>query len=385
MAVAAAPFDARSEANTDEKAAAGRASVRYRAYIGSRTSRERNARGDGLNVYAVDGSTNVWKHIQLVSGLVNPSFLAFNREQTRLYVAHGDTSEVSAFGVDPSSGMLARINAAQTGGKNPAHLVVDPTGRFLIAANHYSGTVAVFPLREDGSIAPYSDLVTMQGTPGPHAKEQVFARPHQIRFDPSGRFAVVPDKGLDRVFVFRLDTSAGKLLPSESPSVAARETSGPRHVDFHPKLPFAYVVNELDSTVTTYPFDNQRGALTPIQILPSLPSSFTGNSRAAEIEVAPSGTFVYASNRGHDSIAAFAIDASTGLLTPAGWFSAQGKTPRFFTLDPSGSSLYVANEDSDTIVRFGLEPTKGSLIPTSQATKTGSPVCILFAPDRGTA
>ncbi|MGH8129071.1 MAG: lactonase family protein, partial [Gammaproteobacteria bacterium] len=216
--------------------------------------------------------------------------------------------------------------------------------------------------------------------PGPHATEQGFARPHQIRFDPSGRFATVPDKGLDRVFVFRLDAEKGKLVPSESPSVAAREASGPRHIDFHPTLPFAYVVNELDSTVTACRFEAQRGALVPTQILSSLPPTHTGNSRAAEIEVSRCGRFVYASNRGHDSIAAYAVDMATGQLTHAGWFATRGRTPRFFAIDPTGALLYAANEDSDTIIEFAVNESNGSLIPTGRVINTGSPVCIAFAP-----
>jgi 6-phosphogluconolactonase (cycloisomerase 2 family) len=379
--LAGTTFDGSAQGQTtNDGSVRAPATLGYRAYVGCRTSRERNARGEGIGVYAINPATSAWTRVQLLGGLVNPGFFAFNRDHSILYVAHGDTSEVSALRINPGDGQLTHINTANTGGKNPAHLVVDPTGRCLIVANHYSSTLAVFPLRDDGSIAPYTDLVTMQGTPGPHAKEQVYARPHQIRFDPSGRFAVVPDKGLDRVFVFRLDSAAGKLLPSESPSVASRETSGPRHVDFHPTLPLAYVVNELDSTVTTYRFDGQRGALTATQILSSLPATFTGNSRAAEIEVSRSGRFVYASNRGHDSIVAYHIDGSTGQLSVAGWFATGGKTPRFFALDPTGTALYAANEDSDTIVQYAVNNVTGSLTPTGQVIQTGSPVCIVFAP-----
>jgi 6-phosphogluconolactonase (cycloisomerase 2 family) len=355
-------------------------SLSLRAYVGSRTSRERNARGEGIGVYAIDRVSGVWKRVHLTSGFVNPSFLAFSRDRTRLYVAHGDMSEVSSFAIDTASGALTHLNTATTGGKNPAHLVVDPSGRFLVVANHYSSTLALFPVGDDGSIAPYVDLVKMQGTPGPHAKEQIFARPHQIVFDPSGRFAFVPDKGLDRVFVFRLDALGGKLVPAQAPWVDAREASGPRHIDFHPALPCAYVVNELDSSITTYRFNRESGALTPMQILSSLPPTYTGNSRAAEIAVHASGRFVYASNRGHDSIAAYTVDLTTGQLAHAGWFSTQGRTPRFFTIDPSGTSLYAANEDSDTIVEFGINAATGTLEVIGRVIETGSPVCILFSP-----
>jgi 6-phosphogluconolactonase len=180
---------------------------------------------------------------------------------------------------------------------------------------------------------------------------------------------------LDRVFIFRLDKN--RLMPNDPPWVDAREASAPRHIGFHPGKPYAYVINELDSTVTTYRYNAERGELKPCQIVSTLPPTFTGNSRASEIAVAE--RFVYGSNRGHDSIAIFLIDQATGMLSSAGWESTQGKTPRFFALDSSGKFLYAANENSDTIVTFRIDQATGKLAPTGQVVKTGSPVCIVFA------
>jgi len=257
-------------------------------------------------------------------------------------------------------------------------LAVDPTNRFLVLANYSSGTVAVLPINADGSLAKLSDLVTLTGKPGPHRTQQESSHPHDVIFDPRGRFIVVPDKGLDTVFVFKLDTATGKLVAADPPSVASRPGAGPRHADFHPSKPFAYVLNELDCTLTTLAFDPERGGLRPLQVITTLPPDFTGNSTTSEIEVAPSGRFVYASNRGQDSLAIFAIDEATGMLGPVGWESTQGKTPRFFGLYPSGTFLYAANQGSDTIVTFRVDQGSGRLTPTGQIVKTGSPSCIVF-------
>ena len=339
------------------------------AYVGCRTTRERNARGDGIAVYRIDGRNGAWEQVQLVDKLLNPSYLAFDRTQKTLYTVHGDSSEISAFRIDQKTGLLSFINQQSTQGLNPVHLSVDPTNRFVVVANHLTGkdfvsNVAVLSLREDGALGPLADLAPLTGKIGPHRAEQPFAKPHQVQFDPGNRFIVVPDKGCDLVRVFRLGPD-GKLQALEA--VAAREGSGPRHVAFHPTLPYAYVVNELDSTVVAYHFDGNTGALAPFQLLSSLPDSFTGNSRAAEIELSADGRFVHASNRGHDSIVSYAVDPQNGRMTPVGWQSSGGKTPRFFTL--RGEDILVANEDSDNIVRL---PDGATLA------KTGSPTCIIW-------
>jgi 6-phosphogluconolactonase len=354
----------------------------YFAYVGCRTTRERNARGDGIAVFRVDRQTGLWTQIQLVGELLNPSFLAFGQTRRCLYTVHGDASEVSAFGVDPATGMLRFINRASTHGKNPVHLTTDPTNRFLVIANHlttpdYESNIAVLALGEDGSIGTLTDLIALKGKIGPHRVEQPFPKPHQVQYDPGDRFIVVPDKGCDLVRTYTLDT-AGKLAAIAASPAVAREEAGPRHVAFHPALPFAYVINELDSTVTAYRFDRETGALAPFQLLSSLPDDFTGNSRGSEIAVSGDGRFVYASNRGDDSIAAFAVDPANGRLRPAGWHASGGKTPRFFTLSPNGRQLFAANEDSDTITAFRLDRATGRLTEAGIAARTGSPTCIVF-------
>jgi 6-phosphogluconolactonase (cycloisomerase 2 family) len=349
------------------------------AYVGSFTSERRKARGDGINVYRVDPASGAFRHIQRIPDLVNPSFLALDRPQRHLYSVHADLDEVTAFRVDADSGELTLINRRSVGGKNPVHLAIDRTGRWLITANYAAGTVTTVAIEPDGSLGRVGDTLELPGEPGPHRKEQPSSHPHHSPFDPSLRFVLVPDKGLDQTFVLRLDPATGKLALNDPPAARSRSGAGPRHVTFHPTMRLAYVLNELDSTVTAYAWEGERGVLEPRQVVPMLPTSFTGDSTGAEIEVAPSGRFVYASNRGHDSIVVFSVDAASGLLTPVQWAPTRGKKPRFFTLGPGGTFLYAANEESDTIVVFQVDPEGGTLAPTGQVIENKSPACIVFA------
>ena len=347
------------------------------AYVGCYTTKERKGNGEGINVYQVDAATGNWTHVQLLKD-VNPSFLTFDRQKRALYSAHGDGGEATAYRIDAATGRLTLLHKQATNGKNGVSHAVDATNRFLVLANYSSGTVTVLPINPDGSLAPLSDLYALQGKPGPHRAEQASSHPHDVVFDPRLRFIVVPDKGLDANFVFRLDTATGKLVAADPPSVASRPGAGPRHAAFHPTAPYTYVINELDSTITTFRFDAEKGDLKPLQVITTLPTAFTGNSTTSEIAVTPSGRFVYGSNRGHDSLAMFSVDGATGVLSPIGWESTQGKTPRFFAIEPSGTYLYAANQDSDTIVTFRVDQTTGKLAPTGQVVKAGSPVTVVF-------
>jgi 6-phosphogluconolactonase (cycloisomerase 2 family) len=346
------------------------------AYVGCRTTRERNARGDGITVYRV--TETGWTQVQLVENLLNPSYLAFDREKRFLYSVHGDSSEVSAFRVQPD-GRLSFLNKQSCQGKNPVHLTVDPANRFLLVANHltvesYVSNIAVLPRRADGGLEAVGDLMALAGKTGPHRVEQPFAKPHQVEYDPHGRFIAVPDKGCDLVRMLALN-GQGKLTAVDAPA-AARPGAGPRHIAFTPDARYAYVVNELDSTVTAFRYAPETGALTPFQRLSSTPDSFTGYSTAAEIAVA--GRAVYVSNRGHDSIGAFAIDPADGRLTPLDWAPSGGRTPRFFAFAPDERKMFAANEDGDSITAFDIEPS-GLPVPRGVVVHTGSPTCIVFS------
>ncbi|HEX9323201.1 MAG TPA: lactonase family protein [Xanthobacteraceae bacterium] len=349
------------------------------AYVGSFTTAQRKARGDGIHVYRADPATGALAHVQHIGDLVNPSFLALSPDQRFLYSVHGDLDYATAFALDGATGQAKLLNRAATGGKNGVRQAVDPSGKFLIVANYTSGSVAVLAIAPDGSLKDQHQLMALPGEPGPHKTEQPSSHPHDVVFDPAGRFVLVPDKGLDRVFVFRFDAAGGRLSPAEPDSVKTRPGAGPRHLAFHPKLPVVWMLNELDSTVATYRWDAERGALTPTQVITTLPTDFTGYSTTSEIAVTPDGRFVYGSNRGHDSVAIYAADASQGSLAAIGWQLTQGRVPRFVGLDPAGRFLHAANEQGDTIVTFRVDSGSGRLAPTGQVVNNASPVTIVFA------
>lgn len=379
LGVAGFPNLSRAQQN---RAAATPSTNGYFVYVGCYTTARRYARGDGIHVYRVDGQTGTWSHVQHVGDLVNPSFLALRGDQNNLYSVHGDESFATSFSIDRGTGALTLINKVETGGSNGVHQAIDPTDKFMLLANYGSGSVSVLPLRQDGGLGNQVQIVALPGLPGPNRVEQASSHPHQIVFDPSGRFVAVPDKGLDRVFVFSFDPAAGRLTPTVQGSVAARSGSGPRRIAFHPTLPIAFVLNEIGSTIVTYYLEAEHGSLRAVQVLPTTPSDYTGENTAAEIALSGGARFVYCSNRTHDSIAIFESDPKTGLLTPVGWVPARGRIPRFIAFDPARRFLYAANEQSDTIVSWAADAATGRLTPTEQVTSNASPVAIAFAARR---
>jgi len=344
-------------------------------YIGSRTTRERNARGDGISVYTYDTDSGALTLTQVVGGLVNPSYLLPHPALPVLYTVHGDSQELSALHRDPKTGALTPWHQQPCQGRNPVHLALAPSGHYLMVSNHLSGTLTALPVAHDGALGSVTQTVAMPGEPGPHRKEQPFAKPHYNVVDPTGRYVAVPDKGLDRVFLFALDEHG---IGAQPHSVAnSREGAGPRHAVFHPTGRWLYVVNELDNTVAAYTL--AEGALRPFQVLTTLPDTYTGNSRAAGIALDAQGRHLYVSNRGDDSIAVFRADPANGRLTPVQHVPSSGKTPRFFTLSPDGRFLFALNEDSDTLVRFAVDAQDGTLTRDGDEVRVGSPVCMVFA------
>jgi 6-phosphogluconolactonase len=347
------------------------------AYVGCFTTEKRRAHGKGIAVFRIDPDNGAWQRVEERDDISNPHFLALDRSQRFLYSAHGDSSETGAYARDPATGKLRFLNSQQTGGDNSSTVTTDASNRFVVLAN--GPGVAVFPIRSDGSLGSRCELVIPPGEPGPWRKEQHGPHPHQAIFDPTGRFLVVPDKGLDKIHVYRFDAANGKLASCEPPFVKARYGAIPRHIAFHPSSPFAYCVNEMDSTVNAYRWDSERGVLEPFQRIATTPDGYVGDNTGAEIAILPSGRFLYASNRGHDSIVIYAVDPQSGRLAHAGWESVQGRKPRFFGLDPDAAHLYACNENSHTIVEFRLDQETGALTPTGQVIETGSPSCIVFA------
>ena len=321
----------------------------------------------------------------VVARIAHSSFLAFHPTGRYLYavseVDGGAGGAVCAFAIPPDSrGAHRLLSRRPTLGRSTCHVSVDATGRCVLVANYAGPSVALFQVRPDGGLDEASAVVRHAGG-GVHPRQSA-AHPHMVRIDPTNRFVYVPDLGTDEVVVYRLDSKAGTLVGhGESPAARAVAGAGPRHLDFHRNLPYAYVVNELDSTVTAYAWDRTVGSLRELQRLSALPEGFQGGSTCADIHVHPDGRFLYASNRGDDSIAVFRIDADSGQLTPAGHVSTGGRTPRNFAIDPTGAFLLVANQDSDSIAVFRIDLLHGTLIPLSQL-PLPKPACIRFAPER---
>jgi 6-phosphogluconolactonase (cycloisomerase 2 family) len=349
------------------------------AYIGAYTTEGYKGHGGGINVFQIDPNSGEWTPVQLVKEVDDPSFLVVDSTRRFLYAASESRDTVSAFSIDPQSGQLTLLNTRPTQGANPAALNLDPRDRVAVAGNYSAGSVAVLPIEPDGKLAPLSQLLQLEGECGPDPQEQNSSHPHDICFDPAGRYLLVPDKGYDRVYVYKFDAESRNLEANDPPYVMERAGAGPRHLTFHPTAPYAYLINELDSTINVFSYDAEHGTLESLQVVSTLPPDFSAANTCAEIRVAPSGRFLYGSNRGHDSVVVYALDPNNGQLSPLEWAPCGGKGPRFFTLDPWGEKLYVANQYSDTIVTFQVDQERGKLTPSGQVIETGTPVCIAFS------
>jgi 6-phosphogluconolactonase len=342
--------------------------------------------GDGIYVYAMDPRTGELSQLSSVAGVKNPSFLALHPSGRFLYsvseVAESDGKPgggVSAFAVDAGAGSLTALNDTSSRGQGPCHVSVEETGRYVLAANYGSGSVAMVPIAEDGRLEAASDFVQHEGSSvdprrqqGPHA--------HSITVGPGNRCAFAADLGLDRVMIYRLDLERGKLVPNDPPWGAVSPGQGPRHFAFHPTQAFGYVINEMGNTVTAYTHDPSTDGLTELQMISTLPDGYSETSHCADIHISSDGRFLYGSNRGHDSIAVFGIDAASGRLEALGHTPTGGRNPRNFAIDPSGQFLLAANQDTDNIVVFRIDPASGRLTQTGTEVRVPKPVCIKFLP-----
>lgn len=338
----------------------------------------------GIYVARLEAATGKLTAPELAAEVPNPSFLAVHPNRRFLYAVSEmgggqKGGAVSAFAIDATSGKLTFLNRASSGGSGPCHLVVDKTGKNVVVVNYNSGSVAVLPLEEDGRLREASSFVQHKGS-SVNPKRQQGPHAHSVNLSADNRFAVVADLGLDQVLVYRFDAVKGTITPNEPPFTAVKPGSGPRHFAFHPQGKFAYVINELASTVTAFAYDAARGVLKEVQTITTLPADFSGVNYCAEVQVHPSGKFVYGSNRGHNSIAVFRVDAKKGTLTPVEQTPTQGKTPRNFGIDPTGTWLLAAHQDSDNVVAFRIDAKTGRLTPTGQTLEVGAPVCVKFVP-----
>jgi 6-phosphogluconolactonase len=351
-------------------------------YIGTYTG----AKSKGIHVSRLNLSTGALSAPELAAETPSPSFLAQHPTRDFLYAANEigtyegkPTGSVTAFAVNPGTGQLSTLNSQASMGGGPAHLVVDSAGKNVLVANYGGGSVAVLPIGNDGLLKPASASVQHTGS-SVNEQRQKQPHAHSINLDPANRFAYAADLGIDKVLIYRFDAAKGTLTPSDPAFVAVEPGSGPRHLAIHPTGRFAYVINELTIAVTVFERNAANGGLTAVQTISTLPPDQAKQAgySTAEVQVHPSGRFLYGSNRGHDSIAVFAIDEQSGRLTSVETTPTQGRTPRNFGIDPTGAYLLAANQNTDSVVVFRIDPKSGRLTPTGTTIAVGAPVCIKF-------
>lgn len=349
----------------------------FLVFVGTYTGGE----SEGIYSFRFDSGTGTARDLKLAARVTNPSFLAIHPDGRHLYsVSEVDgNGGVSAFAIDHDAGTLEHLNATSTRGGSPCHLVVDGTGRFVLAANYGGGSVCSIPIDQDGRVGETAAFVQHEGSSvNPQRQEAPHA--HSINLDPANRFAFAADLGLDKVLIYRFDSETGALTPNDPPFIAMAPGSGPRHFAFHPSGKFAYVINEILLTVTAMRYDPDRGRLQEIHTVSTIPVPVRPEYSTAEVVVHPSGRFLYGSNRGHDTIAIFRIDEQTGRLTPVGHEPTRGQTPRNFAVDPTGNYLFAENQSSGTVVIFRINPDDGTLHATGDVLEIPSPVCIRMLP-----
>jgi 6-phosphogluconolactonase len=343
------------------------------------------ANGDdrGITLCKLDRTNGKLEKIKVFGGHHNPAFLAIHPSRKFLYASNeirdfkgGNAGAITSFSIDAKSGNLTQLNQVSSKGAGPCHVTIDADGKTLLVANYGGGSVASHRIGEDGSLSEAVSFVQHEGSSvnerrqkGPHA--------HSINVDPANKRAYAADLGLDKVLIYKL-SKKGKLKPNDPPFVQTEAGGGPRHFNFHPSGKFAYLNLEMTSKVTAFGHDAKTGALKAIQTISTLPKDFTGNNSTAEIRVHPTGKFVYCSNRGHDSIAVFAIDQKTGKLTLVEQEPSGGKTPRNFCIDPSGAFLLSANQNTNNVAVFRVDAKTGALTPTGSSIDSPKPVCVRF-------
>ena len=357
--------------------------LQYLAFIGTYTSKTASK---GIYSFHFDSGTGRLTAMAVAATTQDPSFLTVAPNEKYLYAVNerGEfdgkkSGAVTSYSLDPKSGQLSQLNQVPSGGADPCYVSFDGTGKYLLVANYSGGSVSTFPIAPDGRIGSASAFVQHSGS-GPNKERQEGPHAHFIASSADNRFVFVVDLGLDEVVVYHFDPASGSLIPNHPPFAKLAPGAGPRHLAFHPNGKFVYVLSEVNSTVTAFAYDAENGSFSTLQTLSTIPKDFKARNDTAEIVVHPSGKFLYASNRGHDSIVEFTIDPARGTLTLAGDFSTQGKEPRNFALDPTGKFLLAANQESNNIVVFRIDQSTGALTAAGQIAQVPAPVDIVFVP-----
>jgi 6-phosphogluconolactonase len=354
----------------------------YFVYIGTYTG----PKSQGIYVLKFSAATGKLASPELAAETPNPTFLAVHPNHRYLYAVNEieeyegkKSGSVTAYSIDRKTGKLTMLNAEPSGDPGPCHVTIDHTGKYVLIANYNVGSVAVYPILADGRLGKASAFVPHTGH-SVDPKRQEAPHAHSIYPSPDNRFAVSADLGTDQMYVYRFDTTKGTLTPNDPPSAAVPPGTGPRHFAFGANGKFAYAIEEMGSSLTTFSYDPARGVLHPLATISTMPKDYKGYNDCAELMLHPNGKVLYGSNRGHDSITVFALDPVKGTPTPIQWASTEGKTPRGFGIDPTGSYLIAGNQDSDTVAVFRIDAKTGRLTPTGQKLEVGAPVCVMFEP-----
>jgi len=334
-------------------------------YIGTYTQK-----GEGIYVYEFNRNNLSYKELQIIPSKISPSFLEFHPNKKYLYSANEGDGTISSYKIDPSTGKLTSINSKPSQGKGSCHVSVDPKGRFIYVSNYGSGDLAVYLLNNDGSIGALADTIQDKGTGS--------QKPHMHSIIPSadGKFIYASDLGIDRIMIYLVDQKTGKLTPGSVPYVEVKAGDGPRHFVIDPKGNFAYSACELSSSVNSFQIVKATGALVPLERVSMVPKDFTEKTYAADIHMSSDGKFLYASNRGHESIVIYAVNSETGKLTVVDYADTHGKHPRNFNIDPKGDLVFVANRDNNNVVIFNRNKSTGKLTYSGKEISIPTPVCV---------
>jgi 6-phosphogluconolactonase len=353
----------------------------YFAYVGAYT----RSAGKGIYAYRFAPDTGTLTSLGLAAETPHPSFVAVHPNGRYLYATNehegndppGVDNTISAFAIDRTTGGLRFLNKVSSRGEGPNHISIDRTGRTLLAANFRNGTVAALPIRRDGRLGEAASTHQHHGA-SVHPVRQKGPHAHFIAPSPDNRFALSVDLGVDQVIVYRLDPARAILTRNEHAVARLKPGTQPRHLAFHPTAKYVYVNGEASSTISVFTYDARTAAMSEIQTVSTLPAGFSGASTTAEVQVDPAGRFVYVSNRGHDSLAIFGIDRTSGKLSLVDHVPTGGRTPRHFTFDPSGNFLFVGNQGSNNVAVFGVDTKTGRLTPAQVLDDVPEPACIVF-------
>ena len=351
-------------------------------FVGTYTEKE-GSQSKGIYVYRMDPFSGKLVLQREAKGVLNPSYLTFHPQKNYLYAVNEmhsfggqEGGGVTALSVDSRTGELNLLNACSSEGKDPCYISIEQTGRFALVANYSSGSVAMSPIQANWQLGPATDIVQHAGS-SIHPERQTGPHAHCLLPDPTNRFAIAVDLGLDRLMIYEMDLERGKL--HKHSEVKVQEGAGPRHLTFHPNGGFAYLINELNATLICYRYHPESGLFDELQTVPALPGDFTGENLCADIHISPDGRHLYASNRGHDSIVCYAMDPNTGQLTYRNHIASGGREPRNFAIDPTGTFLLAANQQSHNIVTFKIDAESGELFRTGHEVEISMPVCLKFA------